>query len=170
MEEAELSDLLRLMWDSESTGEFQWFGFRMGKARELERRWHEDGLLSDDKPSMLAVGVEDEPVAGWVTWSRSGRFGMCEIGIALFPTFRRRGIGTQAQRQLVDYLFNTTTVHRIQAGTEIDNVAEQRALQRAGFRSEGVQRGLYFRAGQWRDSAMYALLRSDWSATSGSGD
>jgi RimJ/RimL family protein N-acetyltransferase len=25
-----------------------------------------------------------------------------------------------------------------------------------------VQRGLYFRAGAWRDSVMYGLLRADW--------
>jgi RimJ/RimL family protein N-acetyltransferase len=85
-----------------------------------------------------------------------------EIGIALFPDHRGHGIGTQAQRQLVSYLFDTTTANRLQAGTELDNVAEQRSLERVGFRREGVQRGLYFRAGAWRDSVMYGLLRADW--------
>jgi RimJ/RimL family protein N-acetyltransferase len=84
-----------------------------------------------------------------------------EIGVALFPEHRGRGIGTEAQRQLVDYLFATTPVHRIQAGTEAGNVAERRALERVGFRREGVQRGLYFRDGEWRDSVMYGLLRGD---------
>ena len=59
-------------------------------------------------------------------------------------------------------MFNTTTANRLQAGTEVDNLAEQRALERAGFRREGVQRGLYFRAGAWRDSVMYGLLRDEW--------
>lgn len=62
----------------------------------------------------------------------------------------------------VSYLFDTTTANRLQAGTELDNVAEQRSLERVGFRREGIQRGLYFRAGAWRDRVMYGLLRADW--------
>jgi RimJ/RimL family protein N-acetyltransferase len=58
-------------------------------------------------------------------------------------------------------LFDTTAVHRIQAGTDVDNVAEQRALQRIGFRREGVQREAVFRAGHWRDSVMYGIVRTD---------
>jgi RimJ/RimL family protein N-acetyltransferase len=96
-----------------------------------------------------------------VTWRRVGTSGNFEIGIALFPEHRGQAIGTEAQRQLVDYLFRNTTAHRLQAGTETDNIAEQRALERVGFRREGLQRGLYFRAGCWRDSVMYGLLRDD---------
>jgi Acetyltransferase (GNAT) domain len=45
-----------------------------------------------------------------------------EIGIVLLPEARGRGYGTQAQRLLARYLFAHTTVHRIWAGTEVDNV------------------------------------------------
>lgn len=160
MEEHELDQLVRLLWDPEAPGEHQWFGFRMDKARDIERRWREDGLIGRDA-SFLAVGLEDGRCAGWVTWRPvvSGNF---EIGMALFAEHRGHGIGTEAHRHLVEYLFGTTTANRLQAGTEVDNLAEQRALERAGFRREGVQRGLYFRAGAWRDSVMYGLLRDDW--------
>jgi RimJ/RimL family protein N-acetyltransferase len=96
-----------------------------------------------------------------VTWRPVGATGNFEIGIALLPGHRGHGVGTEAQRQLVDYLFDTTAANRVQAGTEVGNVAEQRALERAGFRREGVQRGLYFRAGRWRDSVMYGVVRGD---------
>lgn len=96
-----------------------------------------------------------------MTWRPVDGTGNFEIGIALFEEHRGRGIGTEAQRLLVDYLFATTTAHRLEAGTEVDNVAEQRALERVGFRREGVLRGLFFRAGQWRDCVVYGLLRDD---------
>jgi RimJ/RimL family protein N-acetyltransferase len=105
--------------------------------------------------------LEDGTCAGWVTWRPVGATGNFEIGIALLPGHRGHGVGTEAQRQLVDYLFDTTAANRVQAGTEVGNVAEQRALERAGFRREGVQRGLYFRAGRWRDSVMYGVVRGD---------
>lgn len=160
VEEHELNQLVRLAWDPEAPGEHQWFGFRIDKARNLEGRWRDDGLIGGDS-SFLAVGLEDGTCAGWVTWRPVGDFGNFEIGIALFAEHRGHGIGTEAQRQLVEYLFSTTTANRLQAGTEVGNLAEQRSLERAGFRREGVQRGLYFRADAWRDSVMYGLVRDD---------
>jgi [ribosomal protein S5]-alanine N-acetyltransferase len=160
VEESQLALLLRMWWDPEVTGEFQWFGFRRDKAKELERRWQEDGLIGDES-SHLAVMLEEDTCAGVVDWRRSGLFGNYEIGIVLVPEHRGHGIGTEAQRQLVEYLFSTTTAHRLQAGTEVDNLAEQRALERVGFKREGVNRQLYFRAGRWRDSVMYGLLREE---------
>ena len=160
VEESDLALLMRFEWDPHATGEYQWFGFRMDKARKLERRWHEDGLIGDES-SYLSIVIGDGTCAGLVDWRRTGRFGNYEIGIVLFPEHRAHGIGTEAQRQLVDYLFRTTTAHRLQAGTEVDNVAEQKSLERIGFKREGVNRALYFRAGRWRDSVIYGLLRGE---------
>lgn len=157
--EEDLPALRRFLTDPGSTGPFQWFGFRVRQANDLERRWREDGLLDGDE-RYLAVELPDNTCAGWVNW-RARTHGNCEIGIALFPEYRGRGVGAEAQRLLVAYLFETTTAHRIQAGTEVDNLAEQRALEKAGFSREGVMRGAHFRAGRWRDSVMYAITRDD---------
>lgn len=157
VQESDLDGLLRLLWDPTVPGECQWF--RMAKARDLHRRWHEDGLVGHES-SFLTVLVDDV-AAGWVTWRSVGEHGGFEIGIALFAEHRGHGVGTDAQRQLVEHLFSTTPVHRLQAGTEVENIAEQRSLARVGFRREGVLRGLYFRAGHWRDSVIYGLLRHD---------
>jgi [ribosomal protein S5]-alanine N-acetyltransferase len=61
----------------------------------------------------------------------------------------------------VDYLFNYTTAHRLEALTDTENIAEQKALERVGFKREGVMRGVFFQRGTWRDQAIYALLRDD---------
>ena len=79
----------------------------------------------------------------------------------LAPEFRGQGAGTAAQRLLVEYLFDTTLVHRLCAYTEPDNVAEQRSLEKCGFRREGVLREAGFRGGQWRDAVVYGCLRDD---------
>lgn len=101
--------------------------------------------------------------AGDVDWRPVGKTGTIEIGIWLPPAHRGHGVGTEAQRQLVEYLFATSPVHRLQAGTEAGNIAEQRALERVGFQREGVLRGMYFRDGEYRDSVMYGLLRHEWT-------
>ena len=83
------------------------------------------------------------------------------IGIDLVPSARGRGIGSRAQRLLVEHLFATTDLDRVQATTDVDNIAEQRALERAGFSREGVLRGAQLRAGRRRSIALYGVLRSD---------
>lgn len=158
--EEDLAQVLRLLCDPDAVGEFQWFGYRTDRVREVERRWREDGLVGREQ-SWLAV-TADDALAGWVTWLPDPRStSAMEIGIALFPEHRGNGVGTDAQRQLVSYLFATSTVHRLQAGTEVGNVAEQRALEKVGFRREGVLRGVTFRSGQWRDGALYGITRDD---------
>jgi hypothetical protein len=83
------------------------------------------------------------------------------IGIGLAPEFRGRGYGSEAQRLLARYLFAYTQVNRIEATTEITNVAEQRALEKAGFTWEGTLRGTTFRQGRWHDQVIYSVLRAE---------
>lgn len=117
-----------------------WKGFRDPGA--VARRWAVDGFLGGDD-GRLIVEVEAEHAAGYVTWAAGSFDGLArywEIGIALLPEWRERGIGWRAQALLCEYLFAHTPVQRIQAGTHIENIAEQKALVKAGFQLEGVIR------------------------------
>jgi RimJ/RimL family protein N-acetyltransferase len=139
---------------------FSWVGFRSPEG--FRHRWEDDGFLGRS-PYFLAVAETDGAAIGWVTWRENERPGpgVWEIGILVRPDYRGRGIGTTAQRLLVEHLFANTTAHRVWAGTEVGNLAEQRALERAGFQREGVLRGSVYRDGAWRDSVVYGLLRDD---------
>ena len=98
----------------------------------------------------------------WRSIETGGPDGGClEIGAPwCFPS-TAAGLGTAAQGLLVEYLFATTLANRLQAITNVENLAEQRALERIGFRREGVMRGLAFDGGRWHDGALYARLRYD---------
>ncbi|MGN9810410.1 GNAT family N-acetyltransferase [Micromonospora sp. BQ11] len=139
-----------------------WHGFRDPGA--AERRYATDGWLGE-KDGRLVVEVEaEEAAAGFVGFHHAvygGTAGYWEIGIALLPPWRGRGIGWRAQVLLCDYLFLHTPAQRIQAGTHPENVAEQQALERAGFQREGVVRAAEFRAGRWCDGLLYSRLRDD---------
>ena len=53
-------------------------------------------------------------------------------------------------------------MHRVEASTDVTNLAEQRALEKAGFTREGVLRGAQHRAdGVHHDLVGYAILRTD---------
>jgi RimJ/RimL family protein N-acetyltransferase len=129
----------------------------------------DDRPLPHDPPlTSLVVLVDGKLVGdvGWIPVANGPTYGCLawEIGISLLPPARGRGIGSRAQRLLVEHLFATTDVDRVQATTDVDNIAEQRALERAGFRREGVLRGAQLRGGRRRDTVMYGLLRTDLAA------
>jgi RimJ/RimL family protein N-acetyltransferase len=65
------------------------------------------------------------------------------IGYSLQPEFRGRGFMTRAVRLLVDWAFANTPLHRIVAGTVVDNKASQRVLERAGFVRESARREVF---------------------------
>jgi RimJ/RimL family protein N-acetyltransferase len=150
-----------------------WGGFR--DAQAPVRRFAEDGFLGE-QDSRLMVRAGDATAglvtAGIVSW-RSGSFDSVtkywEIGIALLPEYRGRGIGWRAQAMLTAYLFAHTPVYRIQAATHPENRAEQKSLEKAGFRLEGVIRGCEFRAGRYRDGYLYSRLRDDPAPELGNG-
>jgi RimJ/RimL family protein N-acetyltransferase len=137
-----------------------WAGFR--DAQSYARRFATDGYLGAEDGRLMVWA--DEELAGLVSWI-AGQYGAAgrhfEIGIVLLPEWRGRGIGWRAQAMLCDYLFAHNPVQRVQAATHPENLAEQRALEKAGFQLEGVIRACEFRAGQWRDGYLYSRLRDD---------
>jgi RimJ/RimL family protein N-acetyltransferase len=158
----DVETLVRWREDPESAGEFQWIGF--GSTRNFRDAVADDTLL-DDSSGTLAV-VDDDVLCGDVSWRqiRTGAspLSFCwNIGIVLLPEHRGKGIGSTAQRLLADYLFAHTSVQRVEADTDLGNVAEQRALEKAGFTREGVLRRTQWRNGDWRDMVMYSKLRGE---------
>jgi RimJ/RimL family protein N-acetyltransferase len=161
-DEGDLLLLERFATDPNFSQPFEWSGF--GSPRSYRSRWEEDGFLAKD-PYQLVVSLGDGTAAGTVQWRDPQVFGQkgltWEIGAVLAPEHRGKGVGTTAQRLLADYLFDTTTVHRLCACTEVDNIAEQRSLEKAGFDREGLLRQAAFRGGAWRDEIAYARLRGE---------
>jgi [ribosomal protein S5]-alanine N-acetyltransferase len=101
--------------------------------------------------------------AGFVSY-RARKFvniGHWEIGIALLPERRGQGLGWRAQALLCDYLFQHTPAWRIEASTHEENLAEQHALEKAGFQLDGVVRAVEYRDGAYRNGYLYSRLRSD---------
>jgi RimJ/RimL family protein N-acetyltransferase len=154
------AEMLAAAGDPTLAGEFSWWGFRAG-PEEWRARIASDTLLSDDR-GVLVVEHEGQAICH-VSWYRvrHGGLNCWNIGIWLQESARGQGLGSAAQSALVSYLFDTTPMHRIEASTDVDNVAEQRALETIGFTKEGVRRGAGFRAGRYRDVMLYSILRTD---------
>ncbi len=80
----------------------------------------------------------------------------------MIPSERGKGYGTEAVRIMVDYLFLSKNIMRIQAETHPENVASHRVLEKARFRREGTIRKSFFSRGVWRDTVLFSILREEW--------
>jgi RimJ/RimL family protein N-acetyltransferase len=158
--EDDLSWLASLTNGPAATGPYEGHGW--SDPHGLRRSWAESGLLSDDGGVLIVLHGTDR--VGVVDWRKvqTGRTASnWDIGIGLAPEFRGRGYGSETQQLLARYLLAHTQVNRVEATTEITNVAEQRALEKAGFTREGILRGRSFRQGRYRDQVIYSVLRDE---------
>ncbi|MDE3132909.1 MAG: GNAT family N-acetyltransferase [Acidobacteriota bacterium] len=146
------------------TGEdapFDDFGPREPRTRVRAADFHESGsLVVLDENGDVAGGVSWH----WNHWGPNPESRCPMIGIWLRSSARGRGIGRLAQSQLAGMLFEHTPTNRVEAHTDVANIAEQRSLEAAGFQREGLVRAAQWRAGAYHDGYLYSILRSEWEA------
>jgi RimJ/RimL family protein N-acetyltransferase len=150
--------------DAEHEGEFNDFLALRRRRTPNPDRWEQDGLLDEDEGRLL-ICLDGEPVGALQYFPtrygpNRGSQALC-LGISIEPHARGRGVGSRAQRLLADLLFAQTLANRVEAITDVENVAEQKALAKAGFTRDGVLRGAQFRRGAWHDMVVFSRLRHD---------
>ncbi|HVP16514.1 MAG TPA: GNAT family protein [candidate division Zixibacteria bacterium] len=87
---------------------------------------------------------------------------MLEIGYGLIPKERRKGYCTEAAKMMVDYLFLSKDIVRIQVVTNVKNIASQKVIEKTGFKKEGILRKAAFVTGVWADFYIFSILREEW--------
>ena len=123
---------------------------------ELEKRY--DSFRPDEK--WFLITKKDGAKIGLVVLELEG--GVQEIGYGIIPNERGKSYCTEAVKIAVDYLFLSKPIARIQAHTNVRNVASQRVLEKAGFEKEGIVRKRIFVRGEWKDEFLYSILREEW--------
>lgn len=130
-----------------------------------------DALRKFDSPSQVSIVCERQrfiiekkdgtrigTIAHWLAQPE----GFLEIGYDVVRLERGKGYGTEAVKLIVDYLFLSKDVARIQAYTDARNKASQRVLEKAGFKREGTLRQAGFVRGHRTDAHMYGIIREEW--------
>ena len=139
----------------------------LGQDRQLPPdAWTAGRLRNERRSEFFIERRADGKIVGTISYHRvtygpNAESAAWMIGIDLAPEGRGQGLGTEAQRILARWLFETTSVNRVEASTDVENLAEVRSLEKAGFTREGVNRGAQFRAGAYHDLVVYARLRTD---------
>jgi RimJ/RimL family protein N-acetyltransferase len=110
----------------------------------------------------FVIEKKDGTKIGFILHFTNQPRGWMEVGYALMPSEMGKGYGTEALQIMVDYLFLSKDIMRIQATTDERNKPSQRILEKVGFQKEGCIRKSGFARGEWVNDHLYSLLREQW--------
>ena len=84
------------------------------------------------------------------------------MGCAFSREIQGKGLSIEASEALADFGFSELGIHRIYAETISRNLAAIKLCQVLGMRQEVCFKDHRFFKGQWWDTVVLAVLRSDW--------
>jgi len=90
-------------------------------------------------------------------------FTTAEWGFAIGSEYWGGGVFVDAARAVVEFVFRTVGVHRLEARASLANGRGNGALRKLGAVQEGVLRRSFLRHGVYHDQALWSILRDDWS-------
>ena len=130
-----------------------------GQLRDVERQLEqrEGGLVAP-----YVVVAPDGDLAGTLSIQHivRGHLQGGTVGYWVDRRHLRRGLATAAVEHLEGEGL-TLGLHRLEAGTMVDNAASQRVLEARGFERIGLARQLLFLNGAWRDHVLFQKLLHD---------
>ena len=90
-----------------------------------------------------------------------------ELGFILASSLWGTGAFIDGVHLLLDFVFNTVKVHRIEARASVDNDRSNAALKKLGASREGTLKDAFWRDDHFVDQYLWALLDSDWRSANG---
>ena len=94
------------------------------------------GVFWSDMEKMFLVELKEDghPVGTAHYWRSSGRQNTIAMALKVaIPEERGKGYGTEIQKFLIMYIFDQLPVEAVEMHTDVNNIIQQRCLQKLGF-------------------------------------
>jgi [ribosomal protein S5]-alanine N-acetyltransferase len=130
-----------------------------GQAREVARSV-EAAAVGASQRFVILEGDVPVGVLG-VSNIVEGAFRSANVGYWVDQSANGRGVATRAVEAAARWAFDVRGLHRLEAGTLVDNFASQRVLQKNRFQRIGVSPHYLHIGGTWRDHILFARTVED---------
>ncbi|GIF74934.1 GNAT family N-acetyltransferase [Asanoa siamensis] len=129
-------------------------------AGQLERI---EAVHSDPHVHRCVIESDGE-IVGMISLSviEYGPAQSANLGYWVAQAANGRGVASKAAALMLETAFGEFRLHRVQAGTKLDNIASQKVLERNGFERIGVARSYLHVAGEWHDHVLFQRINDDW--------
>jgi RimJ/RimL family protein N-acetyltransferase len=84
-----------------------------------------------------------------------------ELGYAMAPGARGRGVATATLRWLTAWAFETHGARRLELIIGVANEASKAVARRCGYQKEGVLRSLHLKQEIWEDAEIWSRISTD---------
>jgi ribosomal-protein-alanine N-acetyltransferase len=163
MEREDLSFFVETLSDANNYGEHGPVSAQMSKAEAEKRFENLTPFATVCERARFVIEKKEGAKIGLIAHYLVQPSGFMEIGYDVLSSERGKGYGTEAVQIMVDYLFLSKDIARIQAVTNAGNRASQRVLEKASFKKEGTLRKVGYVRGERTDAYIYSILREEWT-------
>lgn len=131
-------------------------------SRGIIENWLKE--YSDKKYYQWAIVLKDngnEPIGDISVVHMNEDISMVHIGYCLGRAWWRRGIMSEALKAVMDFMFDTVEVNRVESRHDPMNPNSGKVMQKCGMKYEGTLRSADRNNQGICDACYYALLRSE---------
>lgn len=131
-------------------------------SRGIIENWLKE--YSDEKYYQWAIVLKDngnEPIGDISVVQMNEDISMVHIGYCLGRAWWRRGIMSEALKAVMDFMFDTVEVNRVESRHDPMNPNSGKVMQKCGMKYEGTLRSADRNNQGICDACYYALLRSE---------
>ncbi|MDD0816575.1 GNAT family protein [Curvibacter sp. HBC28] len=126
-------------------------------STETDAEWLSAYRRQRDRQVRLVIEQGTEPMGVFYLLGIDWIHRSAEFAMALTPSARGRGVGTEAARQGIAHAFQDLNLSRLHLSVLSDNLAAKRLYQKVGFVCEGLHPQSTWKHGAWKDSETWAL-------------
>lgn len=127
--------------------------------------WLEANEILIDVPDSLLIFAQEKLIgivtAHWVDKNTN----WLETGIVIYDTdFWNGGYGSEAYKLWIDFLFNSTNLHRLGMSTWSGNIRMMKVAEKLGMKEEARIRDARTVDGKYYDAIKMGILRTEWDS------
>ncbi|MGB3568169.1 GNAT family N-acetyltransferase [Priestia megaterium] len=126
--------------------------------------WKKEYELFPSVPRILAIITNEKTVGTVSCYWVDKHTNWLETGIVIYdPDYWSGGYGTEAYRMWVDFLFESTHLHRLGMSTWSGNIRMIKTAAKIGMKEEARVREARIVNGEYVDSIKMGVLRREWN-------
>ena len=137
-------------------------------SSEYEKKWIESAIFDTNNIKLAICETESNCHIGNIYINNINKIHRtAEIGILIGnKEYRKKGFGSEAIKQILNYSFNELGLHRLQAVILEENIASKKTFQKIGFSEEGIMRHSLYKNGSYKNQIIMSILSSEYRCSS----
>ncbi len=162
--ENEIEEVYRLLSNIENRGAY--FPKTLTSFSAFKKQYLDTGFWTDQFGRFLIVDL-DHNIIGSIYYFKTAIYSdALELGYLIFdPLNSGKGYMTEALQLMVNYLFSTKPMHRVQVNIDPRHTASIALAIKVGFEFEGRRKQIIYLEGKHCDLDEYVILRNQWEAS-----